>query len=321
MSLSDVAKQVHAGFYGSEAMKIQRGKDEIPVKISYISGHGQNSVKYFQNMRIKASDGKEIPLSDVVDLSLESAPSRISREDGKSYICVYARVNEKVANSKEIMVNLNKYFLPKLAGIYDISFGESGQSRQTNELFSKLMITVPLALLGIYFILVLIFKSYLQPTVIMCTIPFGVVGAILGLAIFGLPISLMGIFGIVALSGVVVNDAIVLIDEVNRRLGAGKDLFTAVIEGSKRRFRAILLTTLTTFFGLMPLVFQKSFTGQLIVPMAVTIAFGILFTTLVTLILVPCFFVVLNDLRRGIHYIWFLTLPACEEVEPSTKQE
>jgi len=297
-------------------MKIQRGKDEIPVKISFIGVHGQNSVKYFQNMRIKTPDGTNIPLYDVASLNLEPAPSSISREDGKSYINVYARVNEKIANSKEIMTNLDKNFLPKLAGIYDISFGESGQSRQTSELFSKMMVTVPLALLGIYFILVLIFKSYFQPVVIMFTIPFGAIGAIIGLTIFGLPISLMGIFGIVALSGVVVNDAIVLIDEINRRLVSGKDLFTAVAEAGKRRFRAILLTTLTTFFGLMPLVFQKSFTAQFVKPMAVTIAFGIVFTTLVTLILVPCFFVVLNDIRRGLHYIWFLDLPKREDVEP-----
>ena len=321
LSLEDIARQVQVGFYGGEAMKIQRGREEIPVKVSYISGHGQNSVKYFQNMRLKTSTGKEVPLHEVVDLTLESTPNSISREDGKSYMRVNARVSEKVANSKEIMADLNKTFLPNLAGIYNISFGESGQSRQTNELFGRLMVTVPLALLGIYFILVLIFKSYLQPTVIMFTIPFGVIGAIIGLTIFGLPISLMGLFGIVALSGVVVNDAIVLIDEVNRRLGAGKDLFTAVLEGAKRRFRAILLTTLTTFFGLMPLVFQKSFIGQMIVPMAVTIAFGILFTTFVTLILVPCFLVALNDVRRGIHYLWFLNLPSREEVEPSTKLE
>jgi len=316
LSLSNIAEQVYAGFYGSEAMKIQRGKDEIPVKISFIGVHGQNSVKYFQNMRIKTPDGTNIPLYDVASLNLEPAPSSISREDGKSYINVYARVNEKIANSKEIMTNLDKNFLPKLAGIYDISFGESGQSRQTSELFSKMMVTVPLALLGIYFILVLIFKSYFQPVVIMFTIPFGAIGAIIGLTIFGLPISLMGIFGIVALSGVVVNDAIVLIDEINRRLVSGKDLFTAVAEAGKRRFRAILLTTLTTFFGLMPLVFQKSFTAQFVKPMAVTIAFGIVFTTLVTLILVPCFFVVLNDIRRGLHYIWFLDLPKREDVEP-----
>ncbi len=321
LSLSDIAEQVHAGFYGSEAMKIQRGKDEIPVRISFIGGHGQNSVKYFQNMRIKTPDGEEVPLNDVMHLDLKSAPSSISREDGKSYINVYARVNEKVANSKEIMADLNNNFLPKLEGIYDISFGESGQSRQTNELFSRLMVTVPLALLGIYFILVLIFRSYFQPIVIMFTIPFGVIGAIIGLAIFDLPISLMGIFGIVALAGVVVNDAIVLIDEINQRLKFGKKMFTAVVEAGKRRFRAILLTTLTTFFGLMPLVFQKSFTGQLIVPMAVTIAFGILFTTLVTLILVPCFFVILNDIRRGFYYIWFLELPEREKIEPGVKEE
>ncbi|HJO94091.1 MAG TPA: efflux RND transporter permease subunit [Victivallales bacterium] len=320
LSLSDIANQVHAGFYGSEAMKIQRGKDEIPVKISFISGHGQNSVKYFQNMRIKTKDGEEIPLYDLVKLNLEAAPSSISREDGQSYVNVYARVNEKIANSKEIMENLDENFLPKLAGIYDISYGTSGQSRQTNELFSRLMVTVPLALLAIYFILVLIFKSYFQPVVIMFTIPFGVIGAIIGLTIFNLPISLIGIFGIVALSGVVVNDAIVLIDEINQRLAAGKNLSDAVVLGGKRRFRAIMLTTLTTFFGLMPLVFQKSFTGQLIVPMAVTIAFGILFTTIVTLILVPCFFVILNDLRRGFHYVWFLNLPEPEEVEPRNKE-
>ena len=319
LNLTEIAGQVRDGFSGREALKIQKGKDEIKVNLSYISEHGQNSVKYFKSMKIKTSDGDEIPLDDLVNVKMESAPDSIRRVDGKVAINVYARVNESVGNSKDILADIENNYLPKLAGMYDISSGRSGRARQTNELFDSMMVAVPLALIAIFFILVLIFKSYLQPLVIMVTIPFGVIGAIIGLTIFGLPISLMGIFGTIALAGVVVNDAIVLIDEVNNRLEGGVPFFDAVCDGSKRRVRAILLTTFTTFFGLMPLAFQQSFTAQMLKPMAVTIAFGILFTTLVTLILVPCFFVILNDLRRGFHYIWFLNLPSREEVEPRTK--
>ena len=302
-------------------MKIQRGRDEIAVNLSYMDKRGLNSIKYFRNVRIKTPEGKEIPLYDLVDMRLESSPSSINREDGKVYIRVYARVNSNVGNAKDIQEDLEKNYLPKLSGIYDISYGEAGHSRRTTELFSRMLIIVPLAVLAIYFILVLVFSSYLQPIVIMFTIPFGVIGAIIGLTIFGLPISMMGIFGIVALTGVVVNDAIVLLNEVNDRLRAGLPFFDAVRDGSKRRVRAIILTTMTTFFGLMPLAFQQSFTAQMLKPMAVTVAFGILFTTLVTLILVPSIFAILNDFKRGCYYIWNLQLPSRERVEPACKSK
>ena len=319
LTLSEIAAQINSGFSGVEAMKIQRGKDEIAVELSYMDNRGLNSIKYFRNVRIKTADGKLIPLYDLVKLSLETAPSSINREDGMIYLRVYANVNDKVANAKEIQADLNTNYLPKLADRYDISYGQSGRSRQTGELFNRMLVAVPLALLGIYFILVLIFNSYFQPVIIMVTIPFGIIGAVIGLAIFGLDISLMGIFGTIALTGVVVNDAIVLINEVNVRLKSGAEFFTAVKEGAVRRVRAILLTTLTTFFGMMPLAFQQSFTAQTLKPMAVTIAFGILFTTIVTLILVPAFFVVLNDLKMLMHFIWNLKWPSRLELEAAAK--
>ena len=321
LSLEEISRQIHSGFSGNEVMKIQRGKDEIAVNLSYRDARGLNSIKYFRNVRIKTPEGKQVPLYDLVSMNLDTSPSSINREDNKVFLRVYARVNDKDANAKDIHDDLNKNYLPELASMYDISFGQSGRSRQTGELFERMLIIVPLAVLAIYFILVLIFSSYLQPLVIMFTIPFGVIGAIIGLSIFGLDISLMGIFGTIGLTGVVVNDAIVLINEVNERLKTGMPFFVAVRDGSKRRVRAILLTTFTTFFGLMPLAFQQSFTAQMLKPMAVTIAFGILFTTLVTLILVPSIFAILNDFRRGCYYLWNLKLPTREDVEPAANKK
>ena len=321
LSLDEIARQIHSGFSGNEVMKIQRGKDEIAVNLSYRDEKGINSLKYFRNVKIKTADNRRIPLSDLVNMGLATSPNSINREDGKVFLRVLARVDDKVANANDIENDLNKNYLPELASMYGISYGKSGFSRQTGELFSRMLIIVPLAMLAIYFILVLIFSSYLQPFVIMFTIPFGVIGAIIGLTIFGLDISLMGIFGTIALTGVVVNDAIVLMNEVNGRLKSGMPFFEAVQEGSKRRVRAILLTTLTTFFGLMPLAFQQSFTAQLLKPMAVTIAFGILFTTVVTLIMVPSIFAILNDFRRGCHWLWNLKVPTREAVEPAANKK
>ena len=317
LSLKDVAEQIGSGFSGNEIIKIQRGKDEVPINLSFRSDHGQNSVKYFRNMRIRTPDGKKVPLMDIAELTLQSSPQSLNRHNGKLCITVVAKVDMTIANPGEITSNLNKEFLPRIRDSYGISFSQEGTARETQDVFDKFKICLPLVLLGIYFILVLMFKSYLQPFAVMAAIPFGAVAGILGSIILNLPISLFTILGLAALTGIVVNDAIVLLSEINHQLKKGEEFFQAIQWAGKRRFRAILLTSLTTFVGLIPLSFSTNIYLQFFVPIAATIAFGVLFSTFVNLLLTPCFFAVLNDLRRIAYFIWNIKMPTREEVEPN----
>ena len=178
------------------------------------------------------------------------------------------------------------------------------------------MVGFPLAMLGIYLILATMFRSYIQPVVIMLTIPFGLIGAVLGHMVMGFEVTMLSMFGMVALSGIVVNDAIVLIDGVNVRVRRGVPVFDAIAQGGARRFRAIMLTTLTTSLGLAPLVFEKSVQAQFLIPMALSIAGGLLFATLLTLFLVPCCLLILNDARVLARRLTTGNWPTREEVEP-----
>ena len=315
LTLSDLAQHVREGFYGNEALRIQRGRDDVKVKIRYPEDD-RKSVENFKNLRISTPSGSKVPFLSVADLKIKEGQSIIFRKDRKRVLAVSADVDTNTANAQNILSYLEDDFLLELANKYDIAYTIEGQSKEAGSTLSSLIIGLPIALFGIYFIIASIFRSYIQPIVIMTTIPFGLIGAIIGHILFGIPLTIMSVFGMVALSGIVVNDAIVLIEGINERLGHGIPLFTALSEGGKRRFRAILLTTLTTFFGLMPLILERSMQAQVLIPMAISIAFGVLFATVVTLILIPCFIVILNDVRRGFYACWHLRLPSREEVEP-----
>jgi multidrug efflux pump subunit AcrB len=315
LSLNDLAEHVREGFYGNEVLRIQRGRDDVKVKVRYPEDK-RTSIMYFKNLRISTPNGNKVPFLSVADLKIKEGQSIIYRKDRKRVLVVSADVDSSTGNAQNIVSYLKNNFLPELANKYDVSYAVEGQSKETGTTLSSLIIGLPLALFGMYFIIASIFRSYIQPVVIMTTIPFGLIGAIIGHIIFGMSLTIMSLFGMVALTGIVVNDAIVLIEGVNDRLGGGMPLFIALREGGKRRFRAILLTTLTTFFGLMPLILEKSGQAQVLIPMAVSIAFGVLFATIVTLVLIPCLIVILNDLRRIFHSCWYLRFPSREEVEP-----
>ncbi len=318
LSLDDVASYVRGGFYGAEAMRIQRGRDDIKVKIKYPEKSGRNSIGYFNKLRIKTSSGERIPFQSVAEIKLQEGPSAISRKDRQRIVTVSSDLDNNVANAEEIYAKLNSTFIPQLVAKYndEISWKTGGQDEEKRDSFKSLWTWVPLCLFGIYFIIASIFRSYVQPLVIMTTIPFGLIGGVIGHMVFGMPLTIISIFGMVALAGIVVNDAIVLMEGVNCRLEEGRSLFMALREGSKRRFRAIFLTTFTTFAGLMPIMLERSFQARFLQPMAVAIAFGVVFATLLTLVLIPCLFVILNDLRRlwyaAVHMRW----PQREEVEP-----
>jgi len=318
LSLNDIAKHLRSGFYGEESLRIQRDRDDVKVKIRYPEDK-RTSINYFKKLFISLPNGNKIPFLTVANIKTQEGQSVIYRKNRKRVLEVNAEVDDSIANATNILSDLNDNFLPQLTSRYGVTYSIEGQSKETNSTMSGLMIGIPLAMFGIYFIIASIFRSYIQPLIIMTTIPFGLIGAVIGHLIFNMPITIMSLFGMVALTGIVVNDSIVLIEGVNDRLASGLPLFEALREGGKRRFRAILLTTLTTFCGLMPLILEKSMQAQVLIPMAISIAFGVLFATGVTLILIPCFVGILNDIRRILYSAWYLKIPTKEDVEPRYK--
>jgi len=319
VTLADVAKHVQSGFFGKEALRIQIGRDDVKVKIKYPKSAGRDSVGFFKRIRVRNKLGDMIPLTSVADVSLVPGPSVIKRKYRMRKIRVESDVDKKIGNANEIIGDMEKSFIPELEKKYGVTCEIAGQQMESRDSLGALWLLFPIAMFGIYFIIASIFRSYIQPMIIMTTIPFGMVGAIIGHFIFMSNLCIFSMFGMVALAGIVVNDAIVFIECVNSNLAAGEKLFDALMNAGKRRFRAIMLTTLTTFAGLMPLILERSVQAAYLKPMAISIAFGVLFATGITLVLIPCFMVALNDLRRFAHYLLTGHRATREEVETRAK--
>ncbi len=316
VALQDIARQIRAGFYGEEISRVQRGADEVKIMVRYPLAE-RRTLEQIRRLRIRAPDGTEVPLDYVADVEYATGFSTIRREKGQRKFSVTADTAEGV-KEKDIENSLLEKFLPELSRKYNITAKRGTESEDRMRSIDSVRKSGMVGLLVIYLIMATIFKSYVQPLIIMFSIPFGVVGAIIGHKIYGIPMSMMSFFGIVALTGVVVNDAILLIVAVNDRLARGLPLFEAIVEAGMRRFRAIVLTSLTTFAGLFPMILEKSLQAQLLIPMAISIAFGVAFATVGTLIIIPCLLVILSDLRCLWHLVWNLCLPATREaVEPS----
>ncbi len=313
----DLGRQLRQGFYGDEVLRLQRGRDDLKVWIRYPRDE-RRSLADVERIRIRTSEGDEVPLASVAEVSLEQGYATIHRQDGSRRIVVIADVDTTQANAREIVTYLESTFLGDLTRDYPGMYATiEGQNRETAKSLGSLKVGFPIAMLGIFLILATIFHSYIQPIVIMITIPFGLIGATFGHMVMGFDLTMLSMFGMVALSGIVVNDAIVLIVCINERVAGGIPLFQALCEGGARRFRAIVLTTLTTSFGLAPLILEKSMQAQFLIPMAISIAFGVAFASLLTLILIPCLLLILSDAR--LVFSWFKTgtMPKREEVEPA----
>ena len=250
-------------------------------------------------MRIRTPDGGEIPLQQSATIDEGRGYSVINRADRKRVINVTASVDNTKANPEEIITELKQTILSELAADYPgLTYDLEGQEKERRDSMVSMGKGFILALFAMYALLAIPFRSYTQPFLIMAAIPFGMVGAILGHLIMGFNLSILSVFGIVALSGVVVNDSLLLIDQVNRNRRQGQDLFKAVVDGSTRRFRPILLTSLTTFFGLMPMILETSVQAQFLIPMAISLGFGIMFATGITLLLIPILYMILEDFRK-----------------------
>ncbi len=295
LTAQEIARQVRNAFYGAEALRQQRGRNEVRVRVKYPKEQRLSEYN-IEQMLIRTPAGTDVPLMEVAQVQRGRSYTSISRRDSRRTILVTANV-EPIDQTNQVIDTLKSTILPQLAMEYPgLSYGWEGQQADFRESTRSLFSGFMLALGGIYAMLAIPFRSYIQPLIIMVAIPFGIVGAVLGHQIMGYSLSLMSLMGIVALSGVVVNDALVLIDYANQLMREeGLSAFAAMVRAGIRRFRPIMLTTLTTFGGLSPMIFETSRQARFMIPMALSLGFGIVFATAITLLIVPCLYVMLDD--------------------------
>jgi multidrug efflux pump subunit AcrB len=299
-----LARQVRQAFYGEEIQRIQRGRDDVRVFVRFPENQRQ-SLYFLESMYIRLANGTELPLSEVADVDYGFGPSEIKRIDRKRVIEVSASVDENQAVAGQVMTDLKSSFLQSLSQRYPgVTWGKAGSQKDQDELISAMVHGFILAMMGIYILMAIPFRSYAQPLMVMSAIPFGLIGAVIGHLLLGLDISLLSLSGMIAVAGVVVNDNLVLVDYINRHRNAGRPLAKAIRDAGAARFRPIILTSITTFAGLTPLMLERSVQAQFLIPMAVSLAFGVMFATVVSLLLVPASYYILDDVKsrfRAVH--------------------
>lgn len=299
ITLSDLANQVRYAFYGAEAQRIQRGDEEVRVMVRYPIDERQ-SVGNLEDMKLRTADGSLIPFTELADIRFAKGYNTITRIDRERSVRVRARVDKERVEPFEVVQKVRQEQIQPILDNYpSVSFQLEGASQDEAEATNSLAIGFVLALFAIFALMAIPLKSYSQPLIIMSVIPFGMIGAVIGHWVIGMPISILSLFGIIALAGVVVNDSLVMVDYVNQARRDGVRLRQAVQDAGSARFRAIILTSLTTFFGLLPIVLEKSLQAKMVIPMAISLAFGILFATVITLLLIPCLYLILDDTKRG----------------------
>lgn len=290
--LESIARTVRASYYGEEVMRLQRGRHEVKLMVRYPE-EDRKSLARFDDIRVDGGDGVQRPITELADVSVSRGYSEINRIDQKRSITISSDIDEKEGNAKEIVSNLQKTFMPELLKKYpSLRVRWEGQQEQDTESVQSLGIGLGIALIAMYVLLTMEFTSYGQPMVVMMIIPFGIVGAVIGHWVMGLPLTLFSMLGLVALTGIVVNDSIVLVDFINSAVRGGMPLKQAVLEAGGRRFRPVMLTSLTTIAGLAPILTETSFQAQLVIPMAASLCFGLMTSTVLVLVLVPTFYLI-----------------------------
>ncbi|MEX1042530.1 MAG: efflux RND transporter permease subunit [Pirellulaceae bacterium] len=291
----ELGEQLRGAFFGSLALRLLRGTNEIEVRVKLPESQRED-IHHLEDLIIRTPDGSEVPLLDVADLEKSEAFSSINRRNGRRVVNVSLDVEPKRAVG-QVIEALRTTELPQLREDFPgLTWTFEGSDAEMRRATASLWGSFGLALAVIYALLAIAFKGYVQPLIVLVAIPFGIVGAVLGHMLLGYDLSLVSLMGVIALSGVVINDSLIMIDYANRHRKA-QPAFDAICQAGLRRFRPIMLTTLTTFGGLMPLIFENSLQAQYIIPMAISLGFGILFSTAIILLLVPCLYLVLEDLR------------------------
>lgn len=300
----EIARQVRNSFYGAEALRQQRGRNEIRVRVKLPEAQ-RNSEYDVEQLLVRTPAGKDVPLMEVATVERGRSYTSIQRRNGRRTVTVTANV-EPIDDTSQVKTTLEEDILPQLIKDYPgLSYRWAGRQEDFSEGMQSLMVGFVFAMLAIYAMLAIPFKSYFQPVIVMVAIPFGIIGAVIGHMLMGYSLSMMSMMGIVALSGVVVNDSLVLIDYANQiRKNSTLSAFEAIHQAGIRRFRPIMLTTLTTFGGLAPMIFETSRQARFMIPMAISLGYGILFSTAITLVLVPCLYMMLEDsikhYRKGV---------------------
>jgi len=320
LTVEDLARQVYAGYYGEEALRLQRGRDDVRVKVRYTADE-RSRLSDLEQVRIITPGGQRVPLLSVARVEYAPGYATITRTNGMRRVAVSADVDAGKANANEILAELSaSYFAELTAQHPGLFISVQGEQKKMRESFSSLAVGFPLAVLGIFIIMATIFRSYAQPFIILFTVPFGIIGAVIGHFMLGYDLSLISVFGMVALTGVVVNDAIVLIERINANLAEGLPFREAIRRGGARRFRAIFLTTVSTVLGLSPLIMETDLQARFLVPMAISLAAGVAFATILTLVLIPSLLVIFNDLRCLSYRLRRGAWPQPEQVEPASRR-
>jgi len=298
LSTTELGRQIRSAFFGLEVQRFQRNSSEVIVYVRYPKDE-RESLESLKDMRIRLADNSQVPLSEIADIIEQNGYSKIETVNGKRIVSITADVDNAITTPNNVIDKIKSDIIPDIMARYGgLSYSFEGESREQGEDLASLGRNMLIALMIIYVLLGAQLRSYIQPVIIMISIPFGVVGAILGHYILGYDLTFISFFGIVALMGVVVNDSVVLIDYFNKKVLEGIELQESILLAVERRFRPILLTTLSTSLGLLPVLLEKSLQAQFLVPMVVSLAMGILFSTFVILILMPCLVMIAQDIKK-----------------------
>ncbi len=299
-----IAQQVRQAFYGGQAQRLQEGRDELRIWVR-LPAKGRKQLGQMEQIKIKTPNGGEYPLSELADYTLERGPVNIKRFNGVREIRVEAETVDPDASVTDIIYNINSNIIPELKSkFHDIKIVPQGQAKESKRAMGDISLSFSIAFFIIILILMIHFKSFEQPFLILIMIPLAILGAIWGHGFHGKPVSLLSLWGIIALSGVIINDAVVFLSRYNDLIINGNKVRKSIIEAGKSRLRPIILTTLTTAIGLYPLILEKSFQAQFLIPMAISLVYGVAFGTLFILIFLPAIIVILNDIRRAFRQLW-----------------
>lgn len=321
LTLQQVIFQVRQGFFGDEIQRLQRGKDEVKVWVRY-SEKDRDDIEDLMNMRIRTPQQQSFPLKEIAYVKERKGLISIHHLDGKREITVEADVASLDVSAPEQIQRIRSEILPPILARHqglDVTF--EGQVRETRKLTSSIQDVGPVILILLFAILVITFRSASQAVALIILIPFGIIGAIWGHLIHGLPLSILSVMGFIALIGILFNDGLVFINTMNNSLREGKHFKEALVDTGLSRFRPLLLTTVTTAAGLGPLILERSLQAQFLIPMAITVAYGLLVGSFLISTLLPILLDVVNQTKRSVIYLWTGNKPSPEEVERSAKRK
>ena len=319
-TLNDVISQVRAGFNGLQVQRFQRGQDEIIVWVRY-EREGRSSINNLDNMRIVSNRGDRVPLTEIADYTIERGDISINHLDGKREIKVEADLKDAKQSASDILVDIQENIMPEIRSKYpSVSALYEGQNREASKVQNSAKKVFPIILFLILIVIGFTFRSFMQPVLLLVMIPFSLIGVAWGHWFHDFPINMLSVLGIIALIGIVVNDGLVLISKFNSYLQEGLPFEKALIEAGKSRFRAIFLTSVTTIAGLSPLILEKSRQAQFLIPMAISIAYGIAIATVLTLLMLPMLLSLGNSIKQYSIWLWEGKKPTREEIEPAVEE-